>query len=75
MQAGQLDDEDLVCDLASEGTFSLVVRYPRDLVAVLHCVATSGRLPGRSSMQLRLIAVRPDITDATQVQDVLQLVT
>ena len=63
----QLDEEDLACDLASPEALSLVVRYPGETVAVLHCIPVPGSLPGRSVMQLRIIAVQADISDAAQV--------
>ena len=67
MQGSSLDEEDIAMDLAAEGDLSLVVRYHGEVVAALLSTAVAAPTPGLTVMQLQLVAVQPDYSDAAEV--------
>lgn len=68
MQGSALDEEDLAMDLAAEGGLSLVVRYHGEVVAALLSTAVAAPTQGLNVMQLQLVAVQPNNSDAAEVR-------
>ena len=71
LQGRALDEEDLAMDLAAEGGLSLVVRYHGEVVAALIGTAVAAPTSGLSVMQLQLVAVNPNNSDAAEVGCIL----